>query len=81
MKRALTIFSVVMLQASLLFAQSTMDSLQRLLKKADEDTNKVNILLELSKANFSDAPDQAIKYAEESKALSLRLNWQKGVAI
>ncbi|MBP7166770.1 MAG: tetratricopeptide repeat protein [Bacteroidia bacterium] len=81
MKRALTIFSVVMLQASLLFAQSTMDSLQRLLKKADEDTNKVNILLELSKANFSDAPDQAIKYAEESKALSLRLNWQKGVAL
>lgn len=81
MKRVLLILWLVVFCAGIGSAQSTMDSLQRLLSKAPEDTNKVNLLLELSKANFSDAPDEAIKYAEKAKALSEQLNYKRGIAL
>ena len=81
MKRVLSILSLVVFCVALTPAQSPTDSLLRLLKSAPEDTNRVNLLLELSKANFSDVPDEAIRYAEQSRVLSEKLRFRKGIAL
>lgn len=44
------------------------------------DTAKVNQLLQLSKNNFSEAPDKAIAYALEAKTLAESVNYFQGVA-
>ena len=53
------------------------DSLLSVLKTAREDSNKVNILYQLSE--LCDAED-ILKYAEPSLKLSEKLNYKKGIA-
>lgn len=57
------------------------DSLAGLLKNAKEDTTRVHLLLELCKVNFSDAPNLAIRYANQAKELSEKLQYGKGIAM
>jgi adenylate cyclase len=57
------------------------DSLAGLLKNAKEDTTRVQLLLELCKVNFSDAPNLAIRYANQAKELSEKLQYGKGIAM
>lgn len=55
------------------------DSLKTLLLTAQDDTVKVNILLELGKKIFSSNPTLAIKIGNQSLNLSEKLDFQKGV--
>lgn len=81
MKKSSFVLFVFTLMASLCFGQKNqIDSLKNLLEKSAQDTNRVNLFLELSKANFSDAPDEAIRYATLAKDLSLQLQYMRGTA-
>jgi adenylate cyclase len=81
MKKSTFVLFVFIGIASLCVGQKNpIDSLKSLLDKSAQDTNRVNLLLELSKANFSDAPDEAIRYATLAKDLSLQLQFMKGTA-
>ncbi len=55
-----------------------MDSLQQLLKNSGEDTNRVNILWQLSE--LCEEKD-ILKYAEPAYALSCQLNFDHGIAL
>jgi len=57
------------------------DSLKAAVENLKEDTNKVNALLNLSKAYFGLEPRSAIRYSNEAKALSEKLGYQKGIAL
>jgi tetratricopeptide (TPR) repeat protein len=65
-----------------LSAQSKeIDSLKNLLSKAKEDTNKVNLYLNLiSKFNLVGEYKSQKKYATEALALSLKIKWMRGEA-
>ncbi len=81
MKNRASAILVLILTASLCFGQKNpIDSLKKLLDVSAQDSARVNILLELSKANFSDAPDEAIRYATLAKDLSEEINFMKGTA-
>jgi signal transduction histidine kinase/CheY-like chemotaxis protein len=56
------------------------DSLKALLKTADEDTIKVNILLDLSKRLYSLEPDESIRLGKQANDLAERSGFKKGVA-
>ncbi len=56
------------------------DSLQRLLNTSVQDTSRVWILLELGKESIANDPDRSLRYAEEAKGLSERLNYSRGLA-
>ena len=56
------------------------DSLQKELQKATDDTNKVNILNELGNNFYRIKPDQGIKYGEQALELSKQLNFKRGLA-
>ena len=76
MKNRASAILVLILTASLCFGQKNpIDSLKKLLDVSAQDSARVNILLELSKANFSDAPDEAIRYATLAKDLSEEINF------
>ena len=45
-----------------------------------EDTSRVNLLLSISKSNFSKAPDSAIAYALQAKELAQSVQYFEGVA-
>ena len=57
--------------------RTTIDSLQNLLSTAKEDTNKVNILYQLSEAC---AEEDILKYAMPALQLAEQLNFKKGMA-
>ena len=57
---------------------SRIDSLLSLLKTAKEDTNKVNILYELSEEC---SEEDILKYAQAALLLAEKLNYKKGVAV
>jgi tetratricopeptide (TPR) repeat protein len=60
--------------------QKKIDSLQQVLKNSKEDTSKVNTLIALSWQNYGIGESQeAIRLAEESQALSKKINFTKGV--
>lgn len=63
-----------------LSGQSTVDSIQALLNTAGKDTVKVQLLLDLGRANFSDAPDKSLKLAMEARDLARELAYGKGYA-
>lgn len=44
------------------------------------DTTAANILFQLSKSFFSNSPDTAIKYAEQSLAVAAEIDYKKGMA-
>lgn len=58
----------------------TVDSLQSILKVAKKDTNKVNILNELSFVSRKKSAENSIQFAEEALKLSKNLSFKKGIA-
>ena len=63
------------------FAQeSTIDSLNILIEQSEEDTAKVQLMLDLSKEFFGSDPNKAISISEQAKALSESINYSSGVA-
>ncbi|MCK5169417.1 MAG: tetratricopeptide repeat protein, partial [Bacteroidales bacterium] len=64
-----------------LFSQKSItDSLYIELQKVKEDTNKVNILINLSFELQHSYPDSAVNYAEKGLNLAKKLNYKKGEA-
>lgn len=57
------------------------DSIYKVLRACKEVSSKVNTLIALSKKYFNSAPDEAIKYASEGKALAEKIGFKKGRAI
>jgi class 3 adenylate cyclase len=57
------------------------DSLKTLLINANEDTVKVNILIELSRNLFMTDPDTAIQYGVDARELAEKLDFTQGVAL
>lgn len=60
--------------------QPLIDSLLTQLPKANEDTNKVKLLNELSLTYYSINPDEGLKFGKQGLALAETLNWKKGMA-
>ncbi len=56
------------------------DSLKNILGASIEDTNKVNILNRLSSALASSSLEEAEKYADMAKTISVKLNFSAGLA-
>ena len=56
------------------------DSLKKLAGVAEEDTNLVNLHLQISRAYFGTDPMEAIRYAEKGRDLSAKLGYLRGLA-
>jgi tetratricopeptide (TPR) repeat protein len=50
------------------------------LPKANEDTNKVKLLVDLSHTYYSINPDEGLKYGKQGLALAEKMHWKKGMA-
>ena len=63
------------------FAQdSAIDSLNILIERSNNDTTKVQLMLNLSKKYFDSDPNKAILISEQAKVLSESINYNSGVA-
>ena len=63
------------------FAQgSTIDSLNILIEQSENDTTKVQLMLDLSKEFFGSDPNKAISISEQARTLSESINYSSGVA-
>ena len=60
--------------------QSRIDSLLTQLPNAIDDTNKVNLLVDISLTYYTIVPDEGLKYGKEGLYLAKKLNWNKGIA-
>jgi hypothetical protein len=84
MKKILLLFIItffVMNQLSAqLQGQGRIDSLLHLLPKANEDSNKVKLLIDLSHTYYSINPDEGLKYGKQGLFLAEKLHWKKGMA-
>jgi len=60
--------------------QARIDSLLTQLPKAKDDTNKVNLLNDISFTYYYIKPDEGIKFGKQALELANKLNWKKGVA-
>ena len=60
--------------------QGRIDSLLGQLPKANEDTNKVKLLIDLSHTYYSINPDEGLKFGKQGLALAEKLDWKKGMA-
>jgi len=58
--------------------QDRIDSLLSQLPKANEDTNKVKLLIDLSHTYYSINPDEGLNFGKQGLALAEKLNWKKG---
>lgn len=58
--------------------QSRVDSLLESLEHSASDSTRVNTLLELGRSLFSTKPDDAIRYSEEARELSVKTGFRKG---
>lgn len=56
------------------------DSLSAAIPAMPDDTNKVNALVKLSKALYSNNPEQGIKYGQQALQLAEEKKWLKGQA-
>ncbi len=80
-KSGIFLFVLILISFHFSSAQiSTVDSLKYLLKDTIEDTNKVNILIDISRNEYSSSPVDAILYGHEAQMLSEKLGYQKGLA-
>ncbi len=61
--------------------QVRIDSLNKVLKTAKEDTNKINALTSLADELKSLHPEQSIAFAQQAIALAGQLNYPKGIAV
>lgn len=57
-----------------------LDSLHQLLRKAKEDTNKVNILHQLVKGYEYNEFDKAVTYAQQQFELATELDYSLGIS-
>lgn len=74
-------FSLICLAAVQIHSQSeTTDSLERLLKRTQIDTQKVHILQELCRQYLFSDSRKALTYGHQSLILSSEINYQKGSA-
>lgn len=55
------------------------DSLKVAIEKASTDTAKIRLINELAYESTSDAPDEAIKYANQAMEMSKKLNYEVGL--
>jgi tetratricopeptide (TPR) repeat protein len=79
--KAVATVSIIILFCFSMFSQNkTLNSLLDELKTAGEDTNKVNLLYNISKKYLYNIPDTALKYNDTALKLALKLNYRKGVA-
>ncbi len=78
MKKILLFLTIVL--SIQVHAMEAGDSLLTALKSASEDTNKVNILISLSRHFLSSNPTEAIHYGEQAKSLAQKLNFHYGLA-
>ena len=60
--------------------QERVDSLLTQLQKAKEDTNKVNLLVDLSFTYSYINPDEGLTRGEQAYTLAEKLGWEKGMA-
>ena len=60
--------------------QPRLDSLLTQIPKTTEDTNKVNLLNDLSFTYNSINPDEGLKFGKQAIELAEKLNWKKGMA-
>ena len=79
MKRSLVI-PVILLVNVLCHGQSEIDSLKHALIAAEEDTNKVNLLLTLGEEMWNNEPFEALDHFQEALALAQRIGWVAGMA-
>jgi len=72
---------ILLLFSSILFSQNKaiVDSLKNELKLAKEDTNKVNILNNLSFSLYLDGTKEGIRYGNAALKLATKLKWNKGI--
>ena len=71
-------FALLFISTTAIAENTTIDSLLLKLKIVSDDTNKVNILYHLSELCESDS--DVLKYAQEALALSLKLDYKRGLA-
>jgi class 3 adenylate cyclase len=62
-------------------ANPVADSLKALLAKIPDDTTKVNLFLQISRAYFNESWDDVIRYSEAAAKLSGKLEFEKGEAL
>ncbi|MBN8670402.1 MAG: tetratricopeptide repeat protein [Chitinophagales bacterium] len=79
MFRYILLFITVLSAQIPVFAQANADSLLRVLKTAKEDTNKANILNELSAVYFQTDPEKSKQYGKQVLELSTKLQWDRGI--
>lgn len=60
--------------------QHQIDSLLSIVAKSKSDSNKVNLLISISRSYFSIEPNKSIQYGVQARDLANNLNFQKGVA-
>jgi adenylate cyclase len=72
---------LIMVSAVSSAQQSVIDSLKRVISVSQEDTNKVKTINALSKVYFSTDPSTSVRYSEEAKKLSEKLQYKKGLAL
>jgi serine phosphatase RsbU (regulator of sigma subunit) len=81
MTKQFAIFLVLFSLVEVVFAQkSKIDSLERLLLLAQPDTQRVNLLNQLSFVLYSKNPEKSKDYADEALFLSEKLNFKRGTA-
>jgi tetratricopeptide (TPR) repeat protein len=73
-------FFVINQVSAQLQGQDRIDSLLRQLPKANADTNKVKLLIDLSHTYYSINPEEGLKYGKQGLALAENLDWKKGMA-
>lgn len=79
MFRYILLFITVLSVQIPVFAQANTDSLLRVLKTAKEDSNKANLLTELSAVYFQTDVEKSKGYGRQVLELSTKLNWDKGM--
>lgn len=80
--RYMILIIVILFSDYLTFSQSDgQDSLKSLLVQSKHDTNRVYLLIELSKHNARISPDEAINYGLEADSIADNLNFKKGRAL
>src|SRR5438128_12600369 len=83
MKKFLLLFIIAIgackLSPAQLQRQDRIDSLLTQLPTANEDTNKVKLLIDLSHTYYSINPDEGLNFGNQALSLAEKLNWKRGV--
>src|SRR4051812_31447725 len=75
------LFIIIYSTALSVFAQEReIDSLLGVLKLSSPDTQKVELLLTISRKYSLVSPESSIDFANQAKVLAEKLNYQKGIA-